>query len=59
MHCSFDEEVLPCPESVVAELDADATASDPQVDDTWSSSRDAGRIDAWARHAHAANGFGA
>jgi hypothetical protein len=59
MDCSFDEEVLLCADSIVAESDADATACEPRVDETWSSERDAGRIDAWARHAHAANGFGA
>lgn len=58
MYCSVDEDVLLCPESVVADLDADVTACELQVDETWSSGRHSGRIDAWARHAHAANGFG-
>jgi hypothetical protein len=58
MYCSFDEDVLLCPESVVAELDANATACEPQSDETGPIGRDARRIDAWARHARAANGFG-
>lgn len=41
-----------------AEFDAGATEFEPQFDETQSTGRDAGRIDAWARHARAANGFG-
>jgi len=87
MYCSFDEEVLLCADSVVANvvaiaaLDAElelpdlapmersraadaaafhagATEHEPQFDETQSTGGDAGRIDAWARHARAANGFG-
>lgn len=41
-----------------AEFDADATEREPHVDETRRIDGDAGRIDRWARHAHAANGFG-
>lgn len=42
----------------VAEVDAEAPGFGPRADGTpWIASH-AGRIDAWARHARAANGFG-